>query len=126
VVVVTASGAGVCVGLPLELDATPIAMAVITPTPIRTKPVVPMVWAWCTPAGLPAASGFALSAAQALEAAKLVAKASEIRLRIFPLGDLNFFSRLYTEMQQTQCAESVAHPPLATIYQGVALCAAGA
>jgi hypothetical protein len=40
---------------------------------------------------LPAASGLALSAAKALDAINVVAKASEINVRIFPLGVLYFF-----------------------------------
>ena len=61
----------------MELEATPIAIPARTATPITVQAVVLKACAWCTPAGLPAASGLTLSAAKALEATKLVAKVME-------------------------------------------------
>src|SRR5471032_1581081 len=103
VVVVTAIFCGPFTGLPLLLEATPMAIAVTTPTPRRTQPVVPIfiAWACLTPAGLPVASGLT-SAAKAVEAIKVVDKATAINVRMVPLG--YSFLPLYTKVQQTQCA----------------------
>jgi hypothetical protein len=83
VVVVTARGVDACTGLPLELDATPIAIAATTPVPISTQ-LVELNCACLTPAGLPAASG-PTSAAKTVEEIKVVARATAISLRIIPL-----------------------------------------
>src|ERR1041385_7562104 len=74
---------GPLVGLPLEPDATPIAMAVTAPMPRSTQVVVFIVCACLTPAGLPGASG-AVSAAKAAEASNVEDKAIARKLRMFP------------------------------------------
>ena len=82
-VVVTARLVGPLGGLPFELDATPMAMAVIAPAPNRTQAVVfrPTSWACLTPAGLPGANE-AVSAAIAAEAANADDNTMAINLRM--------------------------------------------
>src|SRR3954462_1414044 len=98
VVAVTATCGVAPTGLPFELEATPMAIAATAPTPIRIQPVWP-ICACLMPAGLPAASGPALSAAKAADANKVVDKATAIRVRIFSPSDILFFLRLYTKVQ---------------------------
>src|SRR5258706_7579729 len=97
---VTARFCGPDVGLPFELDATPIAIAATTPAPISTQ-VVLFICACLTPAGLPGASG-PTSAARAVEAIRVVDKAMAISVRMVPLSAF-FFLQLYTKVQQAQC-----------------------
>jgi hypothetical protein len=104
VAVVTASGGFDCNVLPLELDATPIAIAVIAPAPNRTQVVVLISICACfTPAGLPGASG-ATSAAMAAEASKVDDKAMAIKERIIFPSVSFVFLELYTKAQQVQRA----------------------
>jgi hypothetical protein len=70
------------VGLPLELAATPIAIAATATNPISTISVE-LSSAWWTPAGLPGASGAVFSAATATEdASKLADKIMAVNARI--------------------------------------------
>jgi hypothetical protein len=58
--------------------------------PISVQPVVP-ISACFTPAGLPGASGPEVSAAMAVVAAMVAAKATAISVRIFPSVSCSFF-----------------------------------
>src|SRR5882672_10576022 len=64
--------------------STPAAKAPMPPNTIHS--VLP-IWAACTPAGLPAASG----SAQADEESMLITITSELRVRIEPPGRFLFF-----------------------------------
>src|SRR5476649_2148635 len=116
VVVVTAIFSGPFTGLPLLLDAAMAPTTTRAPTPRRTQPVVPIfiAWACLTPAGLPVASGLT-SAAKAVEAIRVVDKATAINVRMVPLG--YSFLPLYTKVQQTQCAGNT-HGHRAAIARG--------